>query len=160
MTTIGSRMLALAMISATSWANADSGSADLVNTFATTYSRMELPGQSITGGSIHGAGSVVKASGVLFREGDNFVTECIVYAKKSDAGLDLEAPCMHTDTAGDKLYYVARRKSGDMNAGGPGQQELVGGTGRFSGIRGSCTFKTEYVSATQAVSHQSCQWQR
>ena len=73
---------------------------------------------------------------------------------------DLEAPCTVTDSGGDKFYYVARRKAGDMNVGGEGHQEIVGGTGKYAGLSGSCVFKTEYLAGNLAVTHQKCQWSR
>jgi hypothetical protein len=74
--------------------------------------------------------------------------------------MDLESPCILTDKAGDKLYCMSKRKAGDMIAGGEGRQEYFGGTGKFAGISGGCSYRTDYVSPTQAVSRQKCQWQR
>ena len=139
---------------------AESGTFETVASFATNYSKLEHAGQMVTGGSIHGSMSVVKSTGGIFAEKSSTVFDCIVYAKKSDAGLDLEAPCTVTDSGGDKFYYVGRRKAGDMNVGGEGHQEIVGGTGKYAGLSGSCVFKTEYLAGNLAVTHQKCQWSR
>jgi hypothetical protein len=141
-------------------AHADSGSFEAAASFTTNYSKLEFAGQVITGGSIHGSVTIIKSSGSLFDESSSGVLDCIVYAKKSDAGLDLEAPCSNTDSSGDKVFYIARRKAGDMNAGGQGRQELIGGTGKYAGLSGSCTFKTDYLTGNLAVTRQKCQWQK
>jgi hypothetical protein len=139
---------------------AESGSYESVGSFASNYTKLEFAGQTITGGALQGAATIVRSSGGIFVEGANALLECIVYAKKSDAGMDLESPCIMTDAVGDKLYYISRRKAGDMSAGGEGHQDYAGGTGKFTGITGGCSYRTDYVSSKQAVSRQKCQWQK
>jgi hypothetical protein len=139
---------------------ADRGSFEAAASFTTNYSKLEFAGQSITGGSIHGSATIIKSTGGLFPEGSSAVLDCIVYAKKSDVGLDLEAPCANTDQSGDKIFYIGTRRAGDMKAGGEGQQELLGGTGKYLGLTGSCSFKTDYLLGNLAVTRQKCQWQK
>lgn len=138
---------------------AESGTYESVGSFAPNYTKLEFPGQLITGGALQGAAQIVQSTGGLFAEGSNALFECIVYAKKSDAGMDLESPCVMTDASGDKLFYVSKRKVGDMGAGGEGRQDYVGGTGKFAGITGGCSYRTDYVSPNRAISHQKCHWQ-
>ena len=64
----------------------------------------------------------------------------------SDGGMDLEAPCAAPDASGDKSFALSKRSAGDTETGGggDGRQEIVGGTGKYAGITGSCTFTVEY----------------
>jgi len=63
----------------------------------------------------------------------------------SDGGMDLEAPCAAPDASGDKSFALSKRSAGDAETGGgDGRQEIVGGTGKYAGITGSCTFTVEY----------------
>jgi len=144
----------------TGTAMAESGSYESVGSFAPNYTKLEFPGQLITGGALQGAAQIVRSTGGLFAEGSNALFECIVFAKKSDAGMDLESPCIMTDTSGDKLFYVSKRKAGDMSTGGEGRQEYMGGTGKFAGITGGCSYTTDYVSSNRAITHQKCHWQK
>lgn len=141
---------------------AESGTYEAIGSFMTNYTKVEQGGHTITGGPLSGTTTITKSSAGLFAEGSSSVTDCIVFAKKSDAGLDLEAPCTNTYPAGDKVFYVSKRKLGDLNpgGGGEGKQEILGGSGKYSGITGSCTFKTEYLPGNHGVSHQKCQWQK
>ena len=78
------------------------------------------------------------------------------------AGLDLEAPCTSTDSSGDKIFSVSKRKIGEAipAGGGTGKSETQGGTGKYAGITGSCTYKVETLSANRIVSISKCQWQK
>ena len=80
----------------------------------------------------------------------------------SAAGLDLEAPCTSTDSSGDKIFSVSKRKVGDVipGGGGTGKSEMQGGTGKYAGITGSCTYKVDMLSANRLVSISKCQWQK
>jgi hypothetical protein len=155
---VGASAIAIVTSATSGWA--DNGSFETVASFTTNYTKLEQGEQVVTGGSIHGSVAVVRSSGGAFAEGTNCVLDCIVFAKKSDSGLELEAPCVNTDPSGDKLFYVSRRKAGDLTVGGEGIQELKGGTGKYAGLSGSCRFRTEYLPGNQAVTRQQCQWQR
>lgn len=152
--------LAMALLISGGSVWAESGTYEAIVSFVANYTKLEHAGQTITGGPLNGTSTVVKSSGGLFVEGSSIV-DCVVFAKKSDAGLDLEAPCTNTDPSGDKMFYLSKRKSGDVSpgGGGGGRQEILGGTGKYSGIAGSCTFKVEYLSGNHGVTHQKCQWQ-
>ena len=61
----------------------------------------------------------------------------------------MQAPCVDTDTSGDILYSRAVRGEGDVSAGGggPGVWELLGGTGKYAGVTGTCSYETEYLES-------------
>ena len=142
---------------------ADSGTYEQVWSILTNYSKSErAPGETVIGGSSSGTATVIKTSGGPFVEGSSDLAECIVFAKRNAAGIDLEADCTTTSSAGDKIFSVARRKSGDVTAGstGEGKSQLVGGTGKYAGISGNCAYKVDNLSANRLVTIVKCDWQK
>ena len=140
---------------------ADSGTYESVFSFTYNYVNFEHGDGSVTGGPIHGTVTIIKSSGGPFVAGRSSTVVCLPFVKKSSAGIDLEAPCTGTDSNGDKAFSVSRRKAGDVESGGggAGRTELVGGTGAYSGVTGSCTYKVEYFPDNRAVTQAKCRWQ-
>ena len=103
---------------------------------------------------------MVESSGGPFVTGDIYSATCLVYLAKSDAGIDLEAPCTFTDPSGDAWYALAVRRAGDIEAGGGGHgvQTIVGGTGKDAGLSGSCPYTGSYLPDNEIVSHSTCEW--
>ena len=143
-------------------AAAESGSFEILTSYVHGYVSVEYAGQTITGGPLDGTGAIVETSGGPFAEGANYVVKCVVYSKKSKAGLDLEAPCAFTDTDGDTWYAMSKRRSGDVQVGGGGSggQKIEGGTGKYAGATGSCRYTTSYLPDDWAVSRRSCEWRK
>lgn len=141
---------------------ATSGSFRFLNSFVRDYVTFEHAGRTITGGPLRGTVTVTESSGGPFVEGESGLVACLVHAKRSEAGLDLEAPCTHTDPSGDQWYVLATRKAGDTEAGGggAGRRALLGGTGKYAGVTGSCTYSTSYLTEQRSVSRSRCEWTR
>lgn len=154
--------VALGMVFAAQGASAESGTYDSINSFVSNYVSFEHANQTIIGGPVQGTATTVKSSGGPFVEGASNAVECMTFAKKSPAGMDLEAPCTITDSSGDKSFIVYRRKSGDVNpgGGGVGTVELLGGTGKFSGVTGSCPYTVAFLPNNRGVTTQKCKWQK
>ena len=140
----------------------ESGSFELLNSFVRDYTVLEHAGETVTGGPLQGTATVIESSGGPFADGANYRLTCVVYGRRSDAGLDLEAPCTHTDSEGDEWYVVAIRRSGDTEVGGGGQgiRRIVGGTGKYGRITGSCPYTTNYMPDDWAVSTAVCEWEK
>ena len=140
----------------------DSGSFELLNSFVRDYTVLEHAGETITGGPLQGTATVIASSGGPFADGANYRLACVVYGKRSDAGLDLEAPCTLTDSEGDSWYVVATRRTGDTEVGGGGQgiRRILGGTGKYAGVTGVCPYTTSYMPDDWAVSTAVCEWQK
>jgi len=140
----------------------ESGSFTLLNSFVRDYTVLEHAGETITGGPLQGTATVIESSGGPFADGAHYRLTCVVYARRSDAGLDLEAPCTHTDREGDEWYVVAIRRAGDTEVGGGGQgvRRILGGMGKYAGVTGKCPYTTSYMPDDWAVSTAVCEWQK
>ena len=141
---------------------ATSGSFSFLSSFVRDYLTFEHAGRTITGGTLHGTVTVTASSGGPFVEGESGLVACLVHAKESGDGLDLEAPCTHTDPSGEQWYVLATRQAGDTEAGGggAGRRELLGGTGKYAGVTGSCAYRTSYLEEKRSVSLSQCEWTR
>ena len=138
----------------------ENGSFELMEIYLHDYTTLEFPGQTVTGGPLRGIATVLESSGAPFAEGTNYSAECLVYVKRSEAGIELESSCTLTDLSGDKLHLLAQRRQGDVEAGGGGQgsQRIVGGTGEYAGIAGDCPYTTTYLPDNWLVSRAACAW--
>ncbi len=96
--------------------------------------------------------------------GENSRSTCMAYVNQSEAGLELEAPCVTTNAAGEKLFLLPRRTVGGIEAGqgGGGRAQLLGGTGKFAGITGSCSYETECLEDNWLVTITECEllWEK
>jgi len=140
---------------------AESGTYQSVNSFVYDFTRFDFANQTIISGPLHGANTITKSSGDPFVVGESAVIVCVVYGKKSDAGMDLEAPCTSTDASGDKWFSLSKRNVGDTDSGGggDGRSQILGGTGKYAGITGSCTYTADYLSDNRLVAVNTCEWQ-
>ena len=156
-------LAAMAISCAAQTAAADeSGSFTALASLVSDYTMIEHPGGSIVGGASAGTNTVLQSSGGPFAAGENSHVTCVVCGKRSAAGLALEAPCTSTTAAGDKLYWISKRSAGGVEegAGGAGSLELLGGTGKYAGVTGACTYETAYLAEGRVVTMSDCKWQR
>ncbi len=81
---------------------------------------------------------------------------------KHSEGVNLEAPCTTTDGSGDRWYTLSNRSDGDTAAGGggDGRWQLMGGTGKYAGVTGTCTYDTSYLTQERVVTEAKCAWER
>ena len=140
----------------------ESGSFKLYTSAVHDYTVMKHAGRTITGGPLEGTAAIVETSGGPFAEGASYRVTCLVYARKSGAGLDLEAPCALTDADGDSLYVTAERRAGDTEVGGGGQgvQRILGGAGKYADVTGNCRYTTDYLPDDRLVSATTCEWRK
>lgn len=140
---------------------ADSGTVETVASFVVNNRKVEFGDVIVTGGGASGTITVVKSSGDPFVEDASGLIQCIVLAKKSAAGLDLEADCPAAFSPEDKIFYLSKRRSGDLvpGTGGEGATQIMGGTGKFAGITGACKYKSQYLE-DRNVTISRCEWRR
>ncbi len=140
----------------------ETGSFTMLHSYERNYTVIEHAGGQVTGGSLTGTSTVLRSSGAPFVKGSVSTANCIVFVRMTEAGIDLEAPCTTTDADGDSLFFVSRRTAGDIQegGGGAGHAEIVGGTGRYAGISGSCSYDTAYLPNGHTVTFPECDWKR
>ena len=159
----GTALLAAVMMVAAQAAIAEeSGSYRSLRSFHHDYITIDHGGQTFTGGMLRGTRTIIQSSGGPFVEGANSYTQCLVFSTSSEDSVSLEAPCMDTDTSEDVMYTRAVRNEGTVGAGGGGEGvwELLGGTGKYAGISGSCTYTTEYLEGGVVVVQADCAWSK
>jgi len=139
---------------------ADSGTFEAISSFTTHYITFEHGDETIVGGPIEGTRTISSSSGGSFTPGDSSIAECLVFVRKSVKGIDNESACTYTDGPQDKMFTLSRRRAGDMNTGGEGKTEIQGGTGKYKGITGSCTYRATYLPGNRGTTFAKCQWQR
>ena len=139
---------------------AESGTYEYIGSFTPNYITFEHGDQTIIGGPIEGARTISASSGGPFTVGESQTIQCLVFVKKTARGIDNESPCTLTDSSQDKLFTVARRRAGDMDTGGQGRMEIQGGTGKYAGITGSCTYRTTYLPGNWATTMAKCEWRK
>ena len=151
------------MLSA-AWAAAaeESGSFRIIRTFLQDYTTVEHGDTRYTGGASQGSITVLESSGGPFVEGTHQRIACVVFAKSTETGIDLDAPCTVTAPSGDTWYSHSRRRTGNVETGGggPGTLEILGGTGVYAGIGGSCSYEVGYMPDNWVVTLADCTWQR
>ena len=150
------------VLSLAATALAETGTFREIRTYQHNYTTFEFAGQTITGGKVEGVRTILESSGGPFVAGEHSRETCMVYAKQSEA-LELEAPCVATNASGEKLFSLVQRTLGDVGGagqGGEGRWQLLDGTGKFAGVTGSCSFKTEYLADNWLVSIAECEWER
>lgn len=164
-----SRGIAAAVLAAIGFAHAiqtaaagENGTFIVISSMTTDYTTITHQDGMIIGGTSEGTSTTIESSGGPFVEGGHGQTTCVVYGKRSAAGLDLESACTLTTPAGDEAYFISKRSAGDVAEGGGGAGELllVGGTGNNAGVTGSCTFEVDYLANNRFVSRAECAWQR
>jgi hypothetical protein len=84
----------------------------------------------------------------------------VSFSKKTASTFDLEADSSIVFSPQDSLSFIFKRKVGDIveGASGTGVQQILNGTGRFAGISGECTYKTQVLSGNWVVTHSACKW--
>lgn len=140
----------------------ESGSFNLFQSFTHDYTTIDHADGTITSGSLKGTSTVLQSSSEPFVEGATHLLRCLAYAQDSESGIDIRGACTMTDASGDNWFALVERTTGDVQegGGGEGRWKLVGGTGKFDGISGSCSYNTEYLPDAHVVSTKDCTWKR
>lgn len=143
-------------------ATEESGSFSMIRVQVQDYTTFEHAGGSVFGGALEGTSTILESSGGPFVEGEHSVSTCVAYGKRGATSMDLEIPCATTDASGDRLDSLSKRVAGGVEAGGGGEgrMELLGGTGKYAGITGSCGYEVGYLAGKRLVLMADCTWRR
>ena len=140
----------------------ESGTLRIIRTYVQDYTTIDHAGGSVTGGPLEGTVTVLESSGGPFVVGAHERITCVVYAKSTEAGIDLDAPCTMTAPSGDRWYTHSKRRAGDVEegGGGSGSLDILGGTGVYEGISGTCTYDVGYLPDNWVSMIADCTWQK
>mgnify|MGYP000072453112 FL=1 len=140
---------------------AESGSYKVVAMSAIEFKSIETNDGSLASGHMTTVSTVSEGSGIL-KTGMVGTGDCIVQVVTHSSGKDISATCsMHYVDLESKLFMSFDRKSGDIatsGAKGDGLGKIVGGTGKLSGISGSCAYTIKYIDANRSVTMQDCNY--
>ena len=167
MSTIRVTVVALATVvgclgTAPTLAADEGGTFSVIRSYVRDHATLEHAAGTISTGTLEGTVTTQASSGEPFTQGEHSLVRCVFYAKGTAEGVSLEAPCTTTDGSGDRWYTLSRRSAGDTatGGGGEGRWELMGGTGKYAGVAGTCSYRTSYLTQDQVVTVGKCAWER
>ena len=118
---------------------------------------------TITGGKLEGISIIIKSKGDLYQVGQNSENTCIIISKREtmSKNSELEAFCVYRELETvDKTFAYNIRKEGTADSGskGRGKQTIVGGTGKYKGIRGECNYTVKYLPNNKLTTVGKCEY--
>jgi len=139
-----------------------SGEFALEQNYVHNYETVEHAETVYTGGLIKGMGKVISSSGDPFVEGDSIANRCIVFVEQTEDLSVVNASCIFTDADGDELHLIANRGIGEVGEGegGAGRWGIEGGTGKYTGITGVCSYRVEYFPNNELTTRSQCMWEK
>ena len=132
----------------------ENGSFTAISVLTASAATLQQSGETIFAGPSEGATVITESSGEPFAAGAHIEMKCIVYGRISASGVSLEAPCTARASTNAELYLHSKR-TGKM-----GRSELLGGTGMYEGIVGTCDYEVSSVSPKVSVTTARCAWKR
>lgn len=137
-----------------------SGSFRLFAHFERDRAVIEQNGVTISAGSSHGIAVVFDGTAEPLRSGV-FDADTVFLSRREGDRLSLEGYSLRRDADGDEWYSRLKRVSGTQEQGtrGEGRYELLGGTGKYRGLTGSCTYGVSNLSGDAGVTLAECEWQ-
>lgn len=131
-----------------------SGSFTSISVLTSSFATLQQSGETIFAGPSEGASVITDSSGDPFAAGTHIAMNCVVYGRISASGVSLEAPCTATASTNGELYLLSKR------TGKTGRTQLLGGTGKYEGITGTCDYEVARVSPKVNVTTAKCTWKR
>ena len=150
------------LVTAPTLAADEGGTFSVIRSYVRSHATLEHAVGTVSAGTMEGTVTTLASSGEPFTQGDHSLVTCVFYAKSTAEGVSLEAPCTATDGSGDRWYTLSHRSVGDIAAGGggAGRWQLMGGTGKYAGVTGTCTYDTSYLTQDRVVTEGECSWER
>ena len=150
------------LVTAPALAEDEGGTFSVIRSYVRNHATLEHAVGTVTVGTLEGTVTTLASSGEPFTQGDHSLITCLFYAKTTAEGVSLEAPCTTTDGSGDRWYTLSHRSVGDIatGGGGEGRWQLMGGTGKYAGVTGTCTYDTSYLTQDRVVTEGECAWER
>ena len=121
------------------------------------YEVMHWNGGTLMVGTLTGVAEIYGSTSSLITNGSVMI-KCGTRILTSGSDLDLISNCIQRDMSGNEFYTVAERKAGtaDVGGGGAGVQKIVGGTGKYAGVTGNCTYAVKFLEAPWITVESTC----
>ena len=118
---------------------------------------MEWNGATLMVGILSGVGEVYDSTSGAVPKGSLMLT-CGLRALQLKPSTELLANCSWKDSSGDELFVVSVRRSGttDVGGGGNGTMSIIGGTGKYSGMTGDCTYSVAWLESPWMTTESTC----
>ena len=108
--------------------------------------------------------TVTKSDNDLFTVNENSYGNLMANIIRTTKSMDLTGYGTITSAtnSNDKIFAENIRKVGDIKTGtgGKGKSKIVGGTGKYTGITGECTYVVSYHSDDKMSSVQECSYKK
>ena len=108
--------------------------------------------------------TVTKSDNDLFTINENSYGNLMANIIKTSNSMDLTGYGTITSAtnSNDKIFAENNRKIGDIKTGtgGKGKSKIVGGTGKYLGITGECTYVVSYHTNVKMSSVQECTYKK
>ena len=124
---------------------------------------IDIENGKATAGQLTGTTTITQSSGELFIIGEHSTFDCALLLQNTTSLTNLIGYCTMADIAtGDQLFMNNNRSVGDTDAGsgGTGVSEIVGGTGKYTGVKGSCTYTVTYLPGSRVAAINKCKWSK
>ena len=128
------------------------GSFRIMAHFDTAQTAVEQGGVSISSGASKGIVVVFDGTAEPFRF-RVFDSMTVLLTKQAEDSLSIEGYSVRKDADGDEWYSRLKRVTG-----AEGRYELVGGTGKYRGLTGTCSYGVSNISRDRGVTMGGCTW--
>ena len=91
-------------------------------------------------------GTIIKSDSDLFKVGEILYANAITSIVKTGNSINLSSYSTITsaNNSNDLMFGEGSRKAGDIKCGGKGKSVIVGGSGKYSGIKAECDYVAKY----------------
>lgn len=138
----------------------DAGTLRAIVVLLNDYTNLDHADVRVIGGPLEGVAVTVESSAAPWIAGSSSRVSCLTFARAGADGLDLEAPCNITDSDGDTWFALATREEMNAEGGGAGEAMMVGGTGKYADITGSCAYAVARLPDNWQTTTITCDWMR
>ena len=138
----------------------DTGTFRSVVVLLNNYTSLDHAGVRVIAGPTEGVGVTVESSAAPWVAGSSSRVSCVAFAQAGTDRVNLEAPCNVTDSDGDTWFSLSTREEMNAAGGGAGKTVILGGTGKYAGITGSCGYTVTGLPDNWQTTAITCDWSR
>lgn len=123
------------------------------------YTLVNIDNYKVVSGNIIGNLVIGESNGPLVTKGHSFENKCAVFGKIMPFESKLESYCVLAK--GDsKIFLTSIRTKGSTDSGekNSGSNNIIGGTGEYSKIKGKCNYEVEYKENSELIVNGNCNY--